>query len=135
MDNIKTTKHIYESFFRGDFQAILDVMADDVVFEDWKHNTAQEAGCPPFQRRSGKAKVATFFDACAGVDFHVLDQRGYLQGDGMVAVLIRIHATVKATGRTFEDEEIQLWSYNDEGKLTGLRHYIDTAKQTAAYIA
>lgn len=134
MGNIETTRGIYESFSRLDFQAILDIMSDEVDFEDWDDNSAQKAGCPPFARRIGKAQVAEFFEACAGVDFHKLEPYGYLEGPGQVAVLFRIDATVKLTGRRFQDEEIHLWSYDDAGRLTGLRHYIDTAKQTAAYI-
>ena len=32
----------------------------------------------------------------------------------------------------FRDEEVHLWTFNDAGKVTRLRHYTDTAKQIAA---
>jgi len=39
---------------------------------------------------------------------------------------------VKGTGRRYRDEELHLWTLNDDGKVTRLRHYTDTAKHIAA---
>ena len=36
-------------------------------------------------------------------------------------------------GGAYRDEEMHLWTFNDEGKVTRLRHYTDTAKHIAAY--
>jgi ketosteroid isomerase-like protein len=35
-------------------------------------------------------------------------------------------------GEPYRDEEIHLWDFNDEGLITRLRHYTDTAKQMRA---
>ena len=45
-----------------------------------------------------------------------------------MAATLAIDATAKATGERFQDEEIHLWTFDDSGKVTGLRHYADTAK-------
>ena len=35
-------------------------------------------------------------------------------------------------GGSFRDEELHLWTFDDDGKVSRLRHYVDTAKHTAA---
>jgi len=37
------------------------------------------------------------------------------------------------SGGHYRDEEIHLWTFNDAGKITRLRHYTDTAKHIAAF--
>src|SRR5580704_5970393 len=58
-DNIKTIQGIYEAFGRGDVQAVLDCVSDDV---DWAAE-ASSAGAPWYGVRHGKAGVASFFEA------------------------------------------------------------------------
>jgi ketosteroid isomerase-like protein len=36
-------------------------------------------------------------------------------------------------GGHYRDEEMHLWTFDDEGKVTRLRHYTDTAKHIAAF--
>ena len=36
------------------------------------------------------------------------------------------------TGGRIRDQELHYWTFNDHGMITGLRHYVDTAKHTAA---
>jgi hypothetical protein len=45
---------------------------------------------------------------------------------------MRIEFTVKATGNRLRDEELHLWTFDDAGRVTALRHYVDTAKHIAA---
>ena len=35
-------------------------------------------------------------------------------------------------GGHYRDEEMHLWTFNDKGKVSRLRHYTDTAKHIAA---
>jgi hypothetical protein len=134
VSNIPTVQAMYEAFGRGDVPAILDQQADDVLWEDWDGaNTAQDAGVPWVQERSGRDGVAQFFEDLAdGLEFHSFEPRNLLEGGNQVAATIAIDATAKATGERFQDEEIHLWTFDAAGKLTGLRHYIDTAKHIRA---
>jgi ketosteroid isomerase-like protein len=134
MSNIATVQSIYEAFGRGDIPAILDRLADDVVWEAWDgDNTAQDAGVPWALARSGREGVAGFFqDVAAGLEFHGFEPRNLLEGGNQVAATISIDVTAKATGERFQDEEIHLWTFDGNGKLTGLRHYLDTAKHIKA---
>jgi len=40
---------------------------------------------------------------------------------------------VMPDGGSVTDEELHLYSLNDNGKINRMRHYVDTAKQIKAY--
>jgi ketosteroid isomerase-like protein len=52
-------------------------------------------------------------------------------GGYKVAVEVLIDATASGGGR-FRDEELHLYTLSPEGKVTAMRHYVDTAKHIAA---
>jgi ketosteroid isomerase-like protein len=132
MEHIGTVQEIYEAFGRGDIPAILDRLAEDVVFEPWDDHSAQAAGVPWLARREGRDGVLGFFEALGALEFNALEPQGFLAGDGQVAVPILLDVTVKATGRRLRDEELHLWSFDDAGRVSWMRHYVDTAKHIAA---
>ena len=112
--------------------AILDLMADNVAWQQWDDNSAQKAGLPSLQARSGKDGVAEFFAVVATMaitDFQVLN---LMEGGHQVAVTFVIESDVPGGGH-YRDEEIHLWTFNDAGRVCGLRHYTDTAKHIAAW--
>jgi len=55
-----------------------------------------------------------------------------MAGDHQVAAELAVEFEVLASGRRHRDEELQLWTFDDAGKVTRLRHYLDTAKHIAA---
>ena len=134
MSNVGTVQKMYEAFGRGDVPAILDCMADDVEFDSWGvENTGQQAGVPWLVHRSGRAGVAEFFEAVgAGLEFHSFEPLSILEGPGQVAAVIRFDATARNTGERFQDEEVHLWTFDGDGRVTGMRHVVDTAKHIKA---
>ena len=134
MSNVQTVQAIYEAFGRGDVPAILDLMSDSVEWEQWEgYNTGQDAGVPWLVHRSGKDGVAGFFAALAeGLEVHSFEPVNLLEGGGQVAATISIDGTATKTGERFQDEEIHLWTFDESGKVTGMRHYADTAKHINA---
>jgi len=134
VSNIATVQSLYEAFGRGDIPAILDMQSDDVTWETWDgQNAGQDAGVPWLQVRRGKDGVGAFFqDLAEGLEFHSFEPRNLLEGGNQVAATLAIDATAKATGERFQDEEIHLWTFDDAGKVSGLRHYADTAKHIRA---
>ena len=117
---------IYEAFGKGDVPFILDNLADDVRWEDWENNSAQQAGLPSMAARMGKQDVIGFFQVAAGMgikDFRVLN---LMEGENQVAVEVFIETN------SYRDEEIHLWTFNMAGKVVRLRHYVDTAKHIEA---
>ncbi|MBV9192536.1 MAG: nuclear transport factor 2 family protein [Solirubrobacterales bacterium] len=130
--NLAVVGGIYEAFGRGDIGFILDQIADDCEWESWLDNHGQKAGIPPMQPRHGRAGVADFFEYVATMqigDFQVLDM---LAGDRQVVVEVQISIAMP-DGGSVTDEELHLYSLDDEGKVKRMRHYVDTAKQIKAY--
>lgn len=132
MNHTDTVKGIYEAFGRGDIPAIVEHLADDVQWEQWADNSAQKTGVPWLQARQGKEGAMEFFKVVSEIaikEFSVLS----IMGNGnKVAAEFVIEADVPATGGHYRDEEMHLWTFNDEGKVTRLRHYTDTAKHIEA---
>jgi ketosteroid isomerase-like protein len=134
MSNLPTVQSIYEAFGKGDVPAMLDVLAEDVQWEAWADNSAVKAGLPTMVPRHGKAEVAEFFEAVGQMDITDLQIINMMEGGNEVAVEFVLEANLPAWGGGhYRDEEIHLWTFNDQGKVTRLRHYIDTAKHIAAF--
>lgn len=126
MSNLAAVKAIYEAFNRGDIPYILDGLADDVEWEKWKDNYAQKADLPYLRPQTGRQGVADFFTAVEDLGITNLEIVSMMEGAGQVAVEVYLESA------KFNDEEIHLFTFNDEGKITRFRHYLDTAKQIAA---
>lgn len=135
VSNLQTIHIIYEAFGKGDIPTMLDQLADDVQWEVWADNSAQKAGVPWFQAQSGKNGVMAFFQTIGDPtkfqlkDFQVLS---ILDGGNQIAAEIIIEADIPSIGGHFRDEEMHLWTFNDMGKVTRLRHYADTYKHIKA---
>ena len=82
--------------------------------------------------RRGKDGAKAFYALMATVDLEDFKVTGLLAGDDHVCALVSIKFTVKATGIRVSEQEIQLWSFNDQGQVTALQHFGDTAKHIAA---
>jgi hypothetical protein len=126
MSNKDTVLGMYESFNKGDIPAIIEQVAETVDWEKWTDNYAQKADVPYLRSQTGKSGVADFFVAVEDLGVKKIDILSVLEGGNQIAVELEIETS------KFNDEEIHLWTFNDEGKVTRFRHYIDTAKQIAA---
>ncbi|HEY0426282.1 MAG TPA: nuclear transport factor 2 family protein [Pyrinomonadaceae bacterium] len=126
MSNLETIKEIYEAFGKGDVPTILSKLAEDVDWEKWSDNFSQKADVPYLRYKKGIPGVIEFFGEVANLGIKKFDVLALMEGAGRVAAEIEIEAEF------FSDEEIHLWNFNDEGKVTRFRHYIDTAKHIAA---
>ena len=133
MSNIATVQGIYEAFGKGDVPAIQAVLADDVEWESWPDNSSVNAGVPWMVPRNGKDDVVHFFEAVAQMEVVEVQVLGMMEGGNKVAVEFVIEAKVPSSGKQFRDEEIHVWTFDDKGKVTRLRHYTDTAKQIAVF--
>ena len=129
--NLAVIQDIYGAFGRGDVPAILDHVADDCRWEVWDGNFAQRAGIAYLRPQSGPAGVAEFFAAVGELQIHDFQVGDMLASATQVAVEIVIDATTPSGGR-FRDEELHMWTLGDDGRVTRMRHHIDTAKHIAA---
>lgn len=130
--NADTVGSLYNAFQAGDIAFILDQLVDDVAWDaDWAANTAQQAGVAHMRARTGPAEVAEFFALLSEwkfEDFTVLDIVG---ARGQVVAEVQVDAVLPNGGRIV-DQELHLWSFDGQGRVTRFRHYGDTAKHIAA---
>lgn len=131
-NNLQTINRIYEAFGKGDIPSIIESLSENVQWEQWADNSAQKQNVPWLQARQGKEGTIEFFKSLANLeilDFQVLS---IMSNDQQVAVEFIIEANVPATGGHYRDEEMHLWTFDAQGKVSRLRHYTDTAKHIAA---
>jgi ketosteroid isomerase-like protein len=130
--NAATVADIYGAFGRGDVPAILDRLADDVSWDEWERGTdGQRAGVAHLAAHRGVQGAAEFFAAIAGWtvrEFSVLDVIG---AGRQVVAEVRALFDLPDGGR-LADEELHLWTFDDTGKVSRFRHYVDTAKHIRA---
>jgi uncharacterized protein len=129
--NLAVIGGIYAAFGRGDVESILAVIAGDCAWESWGQNTAQAAGVSYLQPQAGPDGVAAFFGKVSKFEIHQFDVLDMFAGADKVAVEVLIEATSPDGGR-FRDEELHLYTLDESGKVTRMRHYVDTAKHIAA---
>jgi uncharacterized protein len=129
--NLETVQGLYEAFGRGDVPAMLETLADDVSWEHWADWSPHRAGVPWLQPRTGKDGVAEFFGIVGQweiAEFSVLD---LMASDSQVVAQIVIDAKLPS-GSQYRDEELHLWTFDEDGRVCRFRHYVDTAKHIAA---
>lgn len=127
MSNIETVKAIYEAFGKGDIPFILSCLDDNVEWDSWTvENSAQKADIPWMKKRIGKDDVAEFFKVTGTMGIFQFDILSFMEGENQVT------AEIVVGSKYFTDETLHLWTFNNEGKITRMRHYIDTAKHIAA---
>jgi uncharacterized protein len=130
-DHTGTVAQIYEAFGRGDINFIVDQLADDVSWESFSDWTPHKADVPWLASGRGKDAALRFFGIIGTwefTDFKVLD---LLASGTQVAAEIEV-GTKHPSGAILDDEEMHLWSFNEDGKISRFRHYVDTAKHIAA---
>ena len=128
---LATVQGIYEAFGRGDVPAILDVLAEDVAWEQWADNHAQSAGVPWLTERRGHDGVTEFFGIVGTFDIPDFQVLSLMSGGDQVVAEVVIEAHTPEGGH-YRDEELHLWSFDGDGKVKRMRHYTDTAKHIAA---
>lgn len=120
--NVDAVKEMYACFGRGDVAAILARLDPEV---EWEHDWGAEP-LSLYQPRHARDAVLGFFQALADFEFQRFEPTGYLEGDDMVAVPIRIELRHKTSGREFRDLEMHLWTFGSNGLVTRFRHMVDT---------
>jgi ketosteroid isomerase-like protein len=127
--NIQTTKGMYEAFGRGDVEAVLERVTDDV---DWSTDAAIESA-PWYGPKHGKEGVRSFFEAIGktGPVTQFTPLSFASNDDGDVMVLIRYAFTVTATGKDVAMNMHHYFKFRD-GKVCFVRSSEDTAQVAAA---
>jgi uncharacterized protein len=130
--NVAIVNRIYEAFGKGDIPSIIECLSDHVQWEQWADNSAQKAGVPWMQPRKGKDGAFEFFRVVGELDIKDFQILSVLANSNQVAVEFIIEANIPSTGGHYRDEEMHLWTFDEQDKIIRLRHYTDTAKHIAA---
>jgi ketosteroid isomerase-like protein len=99
MGNLESVQAVYEAFGRGDVPAILEVLSDDVEWDE----DAPAYGIPIYEPGAGKEHVKRFFNAVQeGLEFLRFEPTNFLSGGNQVAVPVNIEAKVKSNGNLLQ---------------------------------
>ena len=120
--NVETIKAMYEAFGRGDVEAILERVTDDV---DWSTDAAIESA-PWYGARRGKDGIGQTGPV---TEFTPLSFAS--NDDGDVMVFLQYAFTVTATGKDVAMNLHHYWKFRDE-KVYFVRASEDTAQVAAA---
>lgn len=117
-----TVKAIYESFGKGDVEAIVARLSPDV---EWEHDWGGES-LRWYRIRRGRDAVPEFFASLADFEFVRFEPFAFLEGDNMVAVPVHLELVYKANGKRIRDLEMHLWTFGPDGLVARFRHLVDT---------
>ena len=128
-DNIRIVEEIYDAVGRGDVDAILERVTDDV---DWAADVASTAA-PWHGLRNGKRGVASFFeDINTSIEISQFTPHSYAAGDGHVHLLVDWTFRPLANGRSTSMTMHHYWQRRD-GKVVRFRGSEDSARSAQAF--
>jgi ketosteroid isomerase-like protein len=117
--NIQTVKDFFAAIGRGDREALLALVAEDIEWiipgEDW----------PLAGTRHGHAGLADLLETASKTMETYTEPREFVAQGDRVLVVGFAKGKVKATNKTFEDNWLFAITVRD-GKLRSIREYIDT---------
>ena len=129
MGNMETLQGIYDAFGKGDIDAIVEQLDDDVQWDQ----EAPAYGVPIYEPGVGKDHARRFFGLLSGLEFERFEPTNFLVGGDQIAVTINIRAKILATGNVAEALEIHLWTFGADGKVSRFFHCIDRHAFVLAY--
>ena len=127
--NIAAVQRLYAAYGRGDVDAVLTELAEDV---DWAAE-ATGTSVPWWGSFHGKGEVPRFFkEIGANLDVTEFDLVSLTSNDTDVVAIVHWTFTVKATGKTASMYMQHWWRFAD-GKIVFFRGSEDTAQSAAAF--
>lgn len=128
---IAATRRMYDALGRGDIEAILAELADDV---DWVSvSETPSTSVPWYGSYRGKDDVPWFFkELASSVDITEFTPLSFTSNDTDVMVAIRWAFTVHATGKSASLHMQHWWRFAD-GRIVFFRGSEDTEQSAAAF--
>lgn len=130
-ENTKTARRAYELFKAGDIESLMDLYTDDIAWESPKTENVPHGG-----KRKGKEQMLEFLSLVGehSENLHFEPREFVAQGDKVV-VLGDYKWRIPATGKEYESDFVHVCTFNDDGKITAFKEYLDTAAARDAYTA
>jgi len=128
--NAQIVKDAYAAFQRGDVNAILNLLTEDI---EWEGVKGTEGVLPQAGKRHGRAAVQEFFgQVVATTQFDTFEPREFIaQGDTVVAIG---HYTGKAkpTGLAIATDWVMVFAFRGD-KIASFREFTDSAQIVKAF--
>ena len=126
---IEAVQRLYEAFGRGDVEAVLADLADDV---DWAAEAASTS-VPWYGKYRGKGEVPRFFqDIGTNVEITEFAPLTFTSNETDVIVAVRWAYTVNATGKTAAMTMQHWWRFAD-GKIVSFLGSEDSEQSANAF--
>jgi quercetin dioxygenase-like cupin family protein len=127
--NVETVAAIYAAFGRGDVDAILDQLADDVAWDEGIRPTDVAYLAPG----RGRDHAAAFFGHLAAtVEFTHFAPGPLCDGGDVVMVPVDEAGRIVGGGEIPLDRVAHEWRFGPDGKVVGFRHIADLAQHERA---
>ena len=130
-DNIQTAKAVYAAFKRGDRAAFLVLFAENIRLV-----SEPGAGELPWAGvYEGHAGVETQQDRLAEhAEVSDLEELDFLVSESQVAVVLRLEMTLKKDGQKVSfPRYVQLWTFDESGKVASVCEVYDPTELLAAW--
>ena len=119
---------LYEAFGAGDVPAILDLLADDVIFD-----LPRLEGVPLQPRYVGKDGFMQFLtDRGPSIQYDQFVPQEFIEHGNVVVVLGETQGIVLTTGKRFRHQWAQVYRLR-EGKIIGIQEFVDTTEISTAF--
>ncbi len=129
--NTLVIQNAYAAFGRGDIEALLTSIADDVV---WHAVYGTGSHVPTSGERHGKAAVREFFKVLAeNISFSRFEPKEFIATGDKVVALGHYSATTPV-GKTFASDWAMVFTLRD-GKVSRFFEFCDSAAINEAYTA
>jgi len=127
-NNTAIAQQAYDNFKKGDIQALLNLMSDDIIWELPEIEDVPIAGS-----RSGRDAVGEFFAMVArDQDVIVFEPREFVAEGDKVVALGHYQWRVRDTDREFATDFVHVFTVRN-GKIVAFREHFDTAAVASAY--
>lgn len=129
-ESLQVVQQMYAAFGRGDIQAVLNLLTDDVEWEV----TGPTHIVPWTGKRRGREQVAEYFKLIGEtVDINTFEQQDMIaQGEKLMAIFHE-QARNKKTGRTYETAIVHSIVVRGQ-KVAKFHGYMETGPLIAAFL-
>jgi len=129
-ENVSVVQSVFEAFGRGDVEALLKLLTDDVR---WMVSGPTEV--PYMGDRRGREQVKEFFIALgSNVEFERFEPQEFVAQSERVVVLGSERGRVRCTGKDFDNDWAMVFTVRD-GRVAQFRSYENTAAVADAFRA
>lgn len=120
--NTASIAALYGAFGQGDFPAVLSMLHPDI---EWSN--AGPDGVAYFGTRHGRSCVQEVFDIIA-TEFEIAEfaPMQIFAAGPHVAVWLHQQTTIRSTGRSFTEDLVHIWSFDEAGAIVRLRDIQDS---------